>query len=118
MDEFRLKTDHELDAGRRSLERLLENIRVTSLNMAISAAKLKIGTDSREIVRRSISELVNLSLDTVNHVARIIKALNSGTDLQETEAEQHLSELKQIEETVSRRSEEVIRLLSNTELDG
>ena len=114
MDEFKLGTDRSLDTDHRSLDRLLENIRLTSLNMAVSAARLRIADDSRELVRKKISELVNLSLDTVNHVARIIKVLNSGTVESESNAERHLAELRQIEETVSRRAMEVIELLTGT----
>jgi hypothetical protein len=113
MDEFKLRAVDAQQVDRQAVESLVEDIRLISLNMAISAAKLNIEDNSRKIARRKISELVNLSLDTVNHLARVLKALNSGKDSEENDPAENLTQLEEIEATISRRAQEIVQLLSD-----
>ena len=115
MGEFKLETAHASQVDRQAVKSLVEDIRLISLNMAISAAKLNFEDNSRKIIRRKISELVNLSLDTVNHLARVLKALNSGEDSEENDPAEHLTQLEEIEATISRRAGEIVQLLSEAD---
>ncbi|MCK4656983.1 MAG: hypothetical protein KAT85_08105, partial [candidate division Zixibacteria bacterium] len=112
MDEFKLRAADAQEVDRQAVENLVEDIRLISLNMAILAAKLNIEDNSRKIVRRKISELVNLSLDTVNHLARVLKALNSGKDSEKNDPAENLTQLEEIEATISRRAQEIVQILS------
>lgn len=98
-----------------AVENLVEDIRLMSLNISIAASKLKIDNDSRIIIRRKVSELVELALNTVNQLVKMLNDLRSGSDSAEPEA--NLSELMEIEKNIKRRAEEIMRLLSESEKD-
>jgi len=68
----------ETDWG--AVESLVEEIRITTLNLAISATKFSGGGDAKASVRKSTSDLVNLCLDTVNRLKQIMDLLR-GCDI-------------------------------------
>ena len=117
MGKSELKVDRSPAVNQESVENLVEEIRLISLNMAIMAAKLKITGESRTIIRKKISELVNLSLDTINRLARVLKVMRSGTGSEEIDPITFAAELKEIETMVSARSTEIIQLLIQSEKD-
>lgn len=115
MGEHGIKTDRPLAPDTEAVENLIEDIRLLSLNISIAASKLKINGDSRVIIRRKVSELVELALDTVNQLVKMLRILKSGSE--STEPEANLSELMEIEKNIQHRAEEIMRLLSKSEKD-
>lgn len=102
------------EANRESVERLAENIRLTSLNMAIKAAKLRDDHDSGHIIRNKVRELVTLSLEAVDHVTRALRTLDSVGVESGEQSEKGLAELRRIESGIIERTREIQQLLSGS----
>ena len=112
MSESEARTTRAIEADREAVERLAENIKLTSLNMAIKAAKLKDSDDTRHTIRSKVRELVALSLDAANHVTRALRALDSERIGSGGEAEEYLAELKRMESKITELTREVLQLLT------
>jgi hypothetical protein len=118
MDGYRLKAESSSRADRWAVEGLVEDIRLMSLNIAIAAAKLRIESDSKAALRSKVSELVNLSLDTVNNLARVLKALNTGRTSGANDPAEQLTELQRIEKAIFRRAREIAKILHGPDADA
>jgi hypothetical protein len=92
------------------VEMLAEDVRITALNIAITAAKLKIAGEPRTVLRKCISDLVTLSLDTIGRVAAILDSLKRGFDDPDSDPEQFAYELEEIRDSIRIRSEEILGL--------
>jgi len=118
MDDLDLRSAVTNDLSKEDIAQIIEDIRLTALNMAISAAKLEIKGESRTILRKKISELVNMSLQTVNKLSVIFKSLGSDTSTEsKLDPAEYLEQLQTIEKAIAERSEEISLLLRNSELE-
>jgi hypothetical protein len=111
MDRQNVRIDPYCAVESEAVETLIEEIRLTALNMAISAARLNITGDQRVIVRKKISDLVNIALETVNRLTRILKVMADRASAENSDPSDFLSELAQIESTVHSCSQEIVLLL-------
>ncbi|MFH1891343.1 MAG: hypothetical protein ABIK83_01510 [Candidatus Zixiibacteriota bacterium] len=104
----------ETDWG--AVESLVEEIRVTTLNLAIAATKFSGGSEARASVRKSTSDLVNLCLDTVNRVTSVLKTAAAGEAAREVDSEKYLSELETVETNIRDRSRQIMELLRGIDI--
>ncbi len=98
------------------LETIVEEIRLSALNMAINAARLKLSGESRSVIRKKISDLINISLDTVTHLAQVFDAMRSGSHEEADDPSVFIDELQTIETTIRDRSAEVMDMLKRAGL--
>jgi hypothetical protein len=112
----RIVTQSETDWG--ALESLVEEIRITTLNLAITATRFSGGGDAGASVRRSTSDLVNLCLDTVNRLTGVLKSAAVVSEGNPTVSDKYLQELEKIESDVRMKSRKIIDLLRGIEREN
>jgi len=111
------KTTQQEIVNREFVERLVEDIRLSALNIAVTASKLSIEGESRVVIRRRIGELVNLSLDTVNHLAMVMKKMSGESHEGDLDPGEHLAEVRKIEQTINRKVAEIAQLLADSGME-
>jgi hypothetical protein len=112
-----LKANIGAEIEQSDLETIVEEIRLSALNMGINAAGLKLSGESRSVIRKKISDLINISLDTVTRLAHVFDAMRSGSHDEADDPSVFIDELQTIETTIRDRSAEVIDLLKRAGLD-
>lgn len=118
MTDLETSTDRSVEAEREAIDRLAEKIRLTSLDVAMKAARLRGGDESQHLIRNKIRELVSLSLDAVEHVGRALRSLDSEQLGSPDEAERNFTELKRMESNIVERTEELLKLLGGADADA
>ncbi len=99
------------------LEKIVEDIRLSALNMAITAARLKLSGESKTVIRRKISDLITMSLDTVTRLAHVFDGMRNGNHEKAGDPSAFIEELQSIETAIQDRSAEVIALLRKAHSD-
>jgi len=112
-----LKANISTEIEQSDLETIVEDIRLSALNMAINAARLKLSGETRSVIRKKISDLINMSLDTVTRLAHVFDAMRSGSNNETDDPSAFIDELQAIEATIRDRSIEVMELLKRAGLD-
>ena len=98
---------------RAAVEEIVEEIRLTSLNMAVAAARLKVTGERRTAIRKEISDLLTISLNAAKQLTKAIAAMTSRDGGSQIDPASYLEELEALEEDVLRRSREIMQLLES-----
>ena len=117
MERPELKANIGAEVEQSDLETIVEDIRLSALNMAINAARLKLSGESRTAIRKKISDLISISLDTVTRLAHVFDAMRTGSYEEDDDPSTFMDELQMIETTVRDRSAEVMDMLRQTGID-
>ena len=104
----------ETDWG--AVESLIEEIRITTLNLAIAATKFSGGSDARASVRKSTTDLVNLCLDTVHRLASVLRTTAAGEATWEGDSEKYLAELEKVETDIRDKSKQIMDILRGNDI--
>ncbi len=108
--------DSQKEAGlpRGNLSDLVEEVRLTSLNLAIASSKFKALNDHQDQIKKSLTEVVALALESVHMLSQFLSAVGFATQdqssgLTDVEQEKLDNNLKAITEYVKKISENYLR---------
>ncbi len=88
---------------------MLEDVRMTSINLAVASAKFKVFTDHQEQIKKDLTEVVALALESVQFLSKFLEKMGFeastahkyGPDLDQEKLDRNLDKLKDYIERIT-----------------